>query len=82
MKDIAIFQKELLNLLYREGAKLVGVANLESVPNAALPIGISVVIPLPAQIIGMVEEYPTQAYYDTYLSYNHQLDHIVVKAGL
>lgn len=77
MKDIAIFQKELLNLLYREGAKLVGVANLESVPNAALPIGISVVIPLPAQIIGMVEEYPTQAYYDTYLSYNHQLDHIV-----
>ncbi len=34
-------------------------------------------IPLPAQIIGMVEEYPTQAYYDTYLSYNHQLDHIV-----
>ncbi len=32
MKDIAIFQKNFLNLLYREGAKLVGVANLEGVP--------------------------------------------------
>ncbi|WP_303226114.1 hypothetical protein [uncultured Acidaminococcus sp.] len=77
MESICIFQKELIDLLHREGAELVGFADLRNIPNAVLPIGIAVAIPLPAQIIEMVKKYPTQAYYDAYLSYNRQLDRIV-----
>ncbi len=39
MKDITILQRELFNLLHREGAKLVGFANLKSVPNATVKAG-------------------------------------------
>lgn len=77
MKNISVLQKELLALLYQEGAGLVGFADLKNVPSAVLSIGVSVVIPLPAQIIETVKKYPTQEYYDAYLSYNHRLDHIV-----
>lgn len=77
MKTVDDLQKELRKLLQREGAVLVGFADLKQVADAVLPVGISVGIPLPVQIVEMVKKYPTQAYYDTYLAYNHQLDHIV-----
>ena len=47
--------RALTALLYQEDAELVGFADLRNIPNAVLPIGISVAIPLPAQIIETVK---------------------------
>lgn len=78
LKDISFIQKELEEYLYKEGARLVGFADLRHVPGAILPTGISVAIPLPPYIIKEIRHFPTKAYYDLYLSYNKRLDQIVL----
>ena len=78
MDTVHTVQQELTDLLFQEGARLVGVADLENKSQAVLPVGIAVAIPLPAAIIHSLIHFPTKEYYDVYQEYNQRLNQIVL----
>jgi epoxyqueuosine reductase len=70
-------QRDFEKYLHKQGAVLVGFADLQDIPAAIFPTGISVAIPLPLDIIKGIQQYPTNEYYDTYVLYNQKLNQIV-----
>ena len=78
MDTVHTVQQELTDLLFQEGARLVGVADLENISQAVLPVGIAVAIPLPAAIIHSIIHFPTKEDYDVYQEYNQRLNQIVL----
>lgn len=86
-------KEELFQCLKKEGAALMGIADLSDIhlfgehPEASpvgeaflkegLRTGVSVAIPVPPAIVKTLETAPTREYYDTYYAMNHHLDQIV-----
>lgn len=68
---------ELLNRLRAEGAVLCGVANLQGYVSGELTTGVSVAVPVPADIVEDLETAPTFAYLWAYHDLNDQLNRIV-----
>lgn len=78
MADLsAEFKEELL----RHGADLVGFGDLTQLPGAVragLPIGVSIAVKYPKEIIRGIVDLPTQDYYDWYTQLNQQLDALAI----
>lgn len=72
---------ELKAFLYKEGASLVGFADLSCIPESKLPIGVAIAVKLPPDIVLGIHDGPTIAYYETYLELNEKLDRIVSKGA-
>ena len=76
--------KDTIELLKDLGADVVGIGNLEELPEEVregLPIGISVGIAYPPKIIEHIEKHPTVEYLEWYERLNVQLDGIVTKGA-
>jgi epoxyqueuosine reductase QueG len=79
---------DLMDLLSDEltalGAVLVGFGNIADLPpnvRNGLPIGISVAVAYPKEVIRGIEDLPTAAYYAWYNKLNEQLDAIVTRGA-
>ena len=74
MNDLTAFVKDELLC---HGADLVGVGDLSALPPEVrenMPIGISVAVKAPDDIVRGIAELPTQAYCDWYHRANKRLD--------
>lgn len=71
---------ELKALLVKEGADLVGFADLSSIVNNNLNSGISVAVKIPINVIKSIYGGPTIDYYNSYLKINDKLD-ILISIG-
>lgn len=69
--------KEVKSILLDVGAALVGIGDMSEVLNCPFPVGISVAVPVPVDIVKSLKEAPTKEYYDTYHSLNNKLDEII-----
>lgn len=72
--------KQLGDVLREAGAVLVGYADMEGMNPYGLPVGVSVAVPVPKEIVLGIEDGPTKEYYDMYYILNNRLNQIV-KAG-
>lgn len=70
--------EEIKNLLYGQGAALVGIGDMSRVQNCDFKTGIAVAIPLPENVIIDLQTAPTKEYYDLYYSLNGKLNEIVM----
>lgn len=70
-------KEELILELQNAGAALVGIGDMTEVENCAYPVGISVAIPVPKNIIIDLQTKPTKEYYDMYHEWNRRLNQIV-----
>lgn len=80
MDKISDLTLELKTVLVNHGADLVGIGDLTQVPEDqryGLPIGISVAVKYPKEIIQGISELPTLEYKQWYDSLNEKLDQIV-----
>lgn len=71
---------ELRELLIQRGAKLVGFGKLNNEICRSYPVGISVALPVPLNILRGIKDGPTLEYYTMYHEWNAHLD-IIVRAG-
>lgn len=72
--------QELKKLLLANGADMVGIGGLESVPESVrfgLPVGVSVAVKYPKEIIQGISDLPTQEYKNWYDALNERLDRLV-----
>ena len=69
---------ELKEILYSQGADLVGIGDMSKVKNCNFKIGISVAVSLPKNVIIDLQEAPTKEYYNLYHSLNKKLNEIVM----
>jgi epoxyqueuosine reductase QueG len=72
--------KEIENVLHRLGADIVGFGDLGVLPGdvrAGMPVGISVAVVFPPEIIRGISVLPTQEYREWYEILNARLDEIV-----
>lgn len=70
--------EELKELLYGQGADLVGIGDMTGVENCKFETGVSVAVSLPADVVVSLQEAPTKEYYDLYSGLNHKLNEIVM----
>lgn len=66
--------------LLRNGADLVGFGDLTGLPKAVrndLPVGVSVAVSFPKEVIRAIASLPTREYYDWYNILNERLDTLV-----
>lgn len=71
-------KESLFDVLRRAGAALCGVASLQGVANTdGFPVGVSVAVCLPPEIVRDLRTAPTKAYEQAYYDYNSRLDSIV-----
>jgi epoxyqueuosine reductase QueG len=76
--------KDIINKLKELRADIVGIGNLEELPDEvrnSLPIGISVAIAYPAKVIRGIEKHPNLEYLSWYEKINVQLDNTVTKGA-
>ena len=69
--------QELKDLLYEQGAALVGIGDMRQVEACPYPVGISVTIPLLVHITLDLQKAPTKEYYDMYYTLNRKLNEVV-----
>lgn len=69
--------KELKELLFQNGACLVGVGDLKGIEGCGYDIGVSVAVSLPEKVIRDLQDAPTKEYHDLYYSLNDQLNQSV-----
>ena len=69
---------ELKNLLFSEGANLVGFANLNGINNE-MPYGVCVAVKLSPELITSIHDGPNMFYFDEYHRINELLNKIVTK---
>ena len=69
--------KEFRDYLISQGAALVGIGDLTTVPSSDYPVGIAVAVPLPKHIIKDLQLAPTREYYELYTTLNNKLNAIV-----
>lgn len=77
MKDLTGHIKEEL---LRRGADLVGCGDLSEIPEEKrfnMPVGISIAVKYPKEIIKGIYEMPTKEYYEHYNILNEKLDNLV-----
>lgn len=70
--------EELKKVLLEKGAKLVGIGNMEHIDGCDYPIGVSVAIPLPKELVEDLKDAPTEEYYHLYHSLNQKLNEVVL----
>lgn len=70
--------QELKDLLYEQGAALVGMGDMRQVEGCSYPVGISIAIPLPVHITLDLQKEPTKEYYDMYYTLNRKLNEVVL----
>lgn len=70
--------EEIRNLLYRQGADLVGIGDMGKVEGCNYETGIAVAVALPANVIIDLQKAPTKEYYRLYHSLNKKLNEIVM----
>lgn len=68
---------ELKEILKEAGAALVGYGDMEGIEAYGYPVGVSVAVPIPSDILRGMEEGPTKEYYDMYFELNNKLNNIV-----
>ena len=69
--------KEFRDYMISQGAALVGIGDLTTVPSSDYPVGIAVAIPLPKHVIKDLQLAPTREYYKLYTTLNDKLNAIV-----
>lgn len=69
---------ELKSILYKNGAALVGCADLSGIVSSDLKYGVSIVMPVKEHIVAGIMDGPTEAYFDDY----HDLEKRLSKAAL
>lgn len=69
--------KELKELLYRQGADLVGIGSMSHIENCAFKTGIAVAVSLPRHVTIDLQTAPTEEYYHLYYELNQKLNEIV-----
>ena len=69
------------SLLREKGAALMGVADLRGIVAGELQLGVSVAIPVPAEIVHDLQTAPTFAYLEAYAALNAQLNDIVTSGA-
>lgn len=69
------------SLLREKGAALMGVADLRGIVAGELQLGVSVAIPVPAEIVRDLQTAPTLAYLEAYAALNAQLNEIVTSGA-
>lgn len=74
-------QKELMELLYDNGAALVGFADLSEIVSGDLKYGVSVAVPIPREIVSSIYEGPTMDYYHAYHALNEKLNTLVTEGA-
>lgn len=74
MNDLSI---ELKEILIKNGADLVGFADLSHYIDNEIKIGVSVVKAIPPKLINSIDKGPNMEYYDLYYDYNEKLNNIV-----
>lgn len=74
----AILTGNLKNLLYENGAQLVGIGDMHNIEKCEYYIGISVAIPLPKNIICDLKTAPTKEYDEAYYDMNEKLNSIIL----
>ncbi len=80
MEIDVVLTKELIELLVEGGADLAAVGDLSMLPDKVrygLPVGVSVAVKYPKDVIRGISELPTQEYRDWYGSLNDRLDCLV-----
>jgi len=70
--------EELKELLYCQGADLVGIGDISKVRNCNYRIGVSIAVSLPINIIIDLQKAPTKEYYNLYYALNKKLNDIVL----
>lgn len=78
------FSHAIKTELLKLGADLVGFGNLDELPGkvrGGMPVGVSVAVIYPPEIIRGIAELPTQQYCDWYDSLNEKLDQIVTRGA-
>ncbi|MEG1973180.1 MAG: epoxyqueuosine reductase [Oscillospiraceae bacterium] len=74
---ITDLSEELRRFLTEKGAELVGFGDMRGVNNCSLPVGVSVAVTIPREILREIEEGPTKSYYALYNELNNKLDKLV-----
>ncbi len=69
---------ELKKILCDQGASLVGFADLHTVLQGKMTVGVSVAVAIPFNVIQAIENGPTMDYYNEYYRINHLLNQIVL----
>ena len=77
MQESFLLKKKLFQVLAETGARLMGVGNLEGITDGRMKIGVSVAVPVPAQIVRDLQTAPTKEYLEAYHSLNAGLNEIV-----
>lgn len=70
---------ELKTRLLQCGAGLVGIGNVDDIPNCQYKIGVSVAVPVPENIVYDLQTAPTEEYYHMYYTLNSKLNEIVME---
>lgn len=81
--DADSLTEQLKEELYRQGADLVGIGNLTTLPENSrgkLPFGISIAVKFPKDVVSGIVDLPTREYYDWYNKVNGTLSQIASHA--
>jgi len=73
--------RSLKEILYENGATIVGFADLSKLVEDELKYGISIAIKLPIEIVASISSGPNVAYYDTYCDLNNKLNQLAIIAA-
>lgn len=82
--NIQEFTAHTKRILLDLGADIVGVGSITELPpdeRKAMPIGVSVVVKYPSEVIRGIAELPTQEYLSWYILLNERLDNIVTQGA-
>ncbi len=66
----------LSDLLYENGASLVGFADLSELVDDDLMYGVSIAVCIPPEIVRQIHDGPTREYFDTYHALNDKLNRL------
>ncbi len=70
--------EKLKQVLYGQGAALVGIGDMEKTETSGFGTGVSVAVPLPVRVVMDLQEAPTIEYYRLYSVLNQKLNEIVM----
>lgn len=78
MAGDSILTDDLRKLLIENGASLVGVADMHNIEGCDYSYGISIIVPMPVNVIRQIEKGPTKEFAVLYREFNNKLDSIAL----